>query len=105
MALGVGMPNTGNVFKVFSTNLVNTRMFFTPKKGGVNMPLIQTVHPKNSPMAEDKLKDYRKADARSSDRFYSWLETNCHKATTHEEVRKITSDIKKPIREIIEKQA
>lgn len=47
---------------------------------------------------EDKLKDYRGSLDNS---FYTWIKNNCHNAKSHEEVRKILSKLKKPIRLII----
>ena len=58
-------------------------------------------------MTEDKLQSHRSAEVagkESRDRFYSWLNNNCVKAVSHDEVRKIMSDIKEPIQDILRKQ-
>jgi len=51
---------------------------------------------------EDRLKDLRSSSKEKSSKFYSWLDKNCVKATSHEEVRKILSSIKKPLKDIVD---
>ena len=56
-------------------------------------------------MSEDKLQTHRSAEKigkESKQRFHNWLDSNCLKAVSHEEARKITSKIKKNIGNIIE---
>ena len=51
-------------------------------------------------MKEDRLEIHRDAHKRQDDGvFFSWLSSNCTHARPISEVRKLLSDIKKPIRE------
>lgn len=51
-------------------------------------------------MADDRLEMYRDACKRKDDSvFFNWLSSNCTNAKPIREVRKLLSDVKKPIRE------
>jgi len=55
-------------------------------------------------MSEDKLQTHRSAEKigkESRQRFHDWLNSNCLKAVSHEEARKITAKIKKDIGKIV----
>jgi hypothetical protein len=50
-------------------------------------------------MANDPLEKYRNAKTREESTFFQWLNENCTKAVSTEEARRITSEIKVPLRE------
>ncbi|MFA5223633.1 MAG: hypothetical protein WC431_00480 [Candidatus Omnitrophota bacterium] len=55
-------------------------------------------------MSEDKLQTHRSAEKvgkESRQRFHDWLNSNCLKAVSHDEARKITGKIKKDIGKIV----
>lgn len=49
----------------------------------------------------DKLERCRKAVNRDSNVFFNWVRTNCTKAVSAEETRKLSQNIKKPFRKIL----
>lgn len=52
-------------------------------------------------MKHDRLINYRNVAKRDNKVFYNWLSTNCTNAKSPEEVRKLTQNIKKPIRKVV----
>lgn len=52
-------------------------------------------------MKQDRLQNYRNVAKRDNAVFFNWLSANCVKATSLEEVRKLTQNIKKPIRKVV----
>jgi len=50
-------------------------------------------------MKDDRLKVHRDATKRDNKDFFSWLSSNCTHAKPLTEVRKLTSNMKEPIRE------
>lgn len=52
-------------------------------------------------MSQDKLERHRRAEKRNPNAFHQWLETNCHKAVPHEQLKNISEEKKKIIEKVI----
>ncbi len=54
-------------------------------------------------MKEDKLEKHRRVEQREKPDFFDkWLESNCHKAVSHEKLRNTISGKEKAIEKLIE---
>ena len=50
---------------------------------------------------EDRLVNYRDVAKRNNDVFFNWIGQNCSKAVSIQEARKLTENIKQPIRKVV----